>query len=221
MSPRRYSRSEVDQILTRAAAHEVRLEKDGLRLEEIEAAAAEAGMDVALVRKAAAELVPSADDDEFPPYGGWNTFYVYRTIPTRLDEAGIDTVLPALRPLWGGHFEATMVGSTLSVTSNALGVARKLTVGKTKDGTEVRLDVSQHRPVLAPTISAGMGTFLVAGGLFVVGVLGPFAALAASALGIVAGYLVACHRARSNNAAEYAMSKRVVVAVAETIRDRS
>jgi hypothetical protein len=99
-----FDRNQAERVLGRAAALAVRSGEGDVSLAELEAAAVDAGLDAALVRRAATEL--ALELSEPPREFGMQTRLVRRrVIEHRLDRAQLERLLRRLDTFFGAHGE--------------------------------------------------------------------------------------------------------------------
>ncbi len=188
---RRYSEKEIGKILKRASelqrAEPARPDPAGLSLAELEEIAQEAGIDVANVRRAAAELGTRAGE-------GWDEkllgaplrFRVERLIPGELSADDLGGLVPVIQQAAGGVGQASVVGKTLTWSSKTSSQARSLQVLVMPRDGETLVRLEERSDSLAGQLhggivgGAGLGIGIPAG-------IGAGAATASVALGLGAG----------------------------------
>ncbi len=188
MSERRYDEREVARILEGAASQEralVRANPQGLTLAELEQAAAEAGLDPAMVRQSAAALDAPRDA---------KVVVVERVIPAGAlppTAALLAAVRAAVGP--GGVGSAAEGGETFAWRGQLDGQQAEVTVAPTGGRSVVRVRVALDAVAQASharwTLGVGGGAGVVAFAALV-GAVGALAALPAAAL-VGAGYAMA------------------------------
>ncbi len=160
---RRYDDAEVRRLLARAAelqeAGGRTARAGGLTLPELEAVAAEAGLDVGALRQAAAEL-------EAQP--GWGAaiagapmrIHLERVLPFEVPTSAFDGLLPIIQSTLPLRYTVSQVGRTLAWSAN-----------EGEDSRRVQVTVSVHDGQTRILIEERLGA--LAGGLFG-GVVGGF-----------------------------------------------
>lgn len=168
-----FSEPEIAQILQRAADRQAEAARavptTGLTLGEIEALAAEAGLDVAHVRAAAAELAPVSPAERSRSA---THVFVERTLEVPLTDAGWDEAVAELRNRFGkagmaayapGNApsgEVTVVGKNREWShTDGLGVETRVLA--TDRGATARLRISQRVGMMSE-----LGDGVLVGGLF-------------------------------------------------------
>jgi hypothetical protein len=127
---RRYSDEEVQQLLERAAELEAehrssRTPRDGPTLRDLEGIAAEAGIDPALLRRAAEELegspaaalAPLARGTPSRFLGAPATVEYVRTVPVEATGPILESLIPLIRHATDGRGQCTVAGRTLTWVS--------------------------------------------------------------------------------------------------------
>ena len=122
--PRRYSEKEAGRILRMAAemqrAEPSAADPSGFSLAELEEVAREAGIDPAVVRRAASRLdVPRSENIGSALAGGPLSIRVEREIPGEFPAERFDTLVPLIQSAspWQGH--AGVVGKSLTWSARA------------------------------------------------------------------------------------------------------
>lgn len=166
-SRRRYSEKEVGRLLKRA----VELQRtapappttSGLTLEELEAAAAEAGLDPALVRQAAAELEGGLPVGAGPKLGQALAgapvrIVLERSLPGELPPAAFASLVPAIQAASDAPGQASQVGSTLTWHSQSSSNVRSLQViiSTHDDRTLIRIE-ERYGGLVAAVFGGGLG----------------------------------------------------------------
>jgi hypothetical protein len=192
---KRYSDLDTARILTRAAelsAHHAIGAREGSSLEELEHIAKEAGLDVAMVRRAALDLAQdeSGNDPDLLRSG----FHLCAEVDGTLDDAGRQAVLHEVR----ARFPLARVKATaasLLVLESPFGVLCSVASSGTTR-TRVVLDCNHH---FAPKISTKLSFALAVAPALVLATLGETLAEAAliaagtsMATAMLAGIVWAC-----------------------------
>jgi hypothetical protein len=200
MSERRYDDREVARIFEGAASAELaRPTPHGLTLPELERVAVEAGLDPALVRRAASELDlqrTATPGDRWR--GGPKTLVVERVIDGELAPDAPDALLAAVRAATGagGMGTASTVGRTFTWRGQLDGAQADVGVtaaqGRTTVQVRVALDALSQNAFAAWFLAAGGG----GGFLAFAALVNPIGAAALLPAGAVAGagYLLARRR---------------------------
>jgi hypothetical protein len=122
--PRRYSEKEAGRILRRAAemqrAEPSAADPSGFSLAELEEVAREAGIDPAVVRRAASQLdVSRSESVSSALAGGPLSIRVEREVPGEYPAERFDTLVPMIQNVspWQGH--AGVVGKSLTWSARA------------------------------------------------------------------------------------------------------
>ena len=128
---RRYSEHEVALIIRRAAElqrDEVepnRTDSAGLSLAQLEQVAREAGLDPALVRRAAVDLdTRTTAVEPSPVLGAARTLRLERTIRGELPEEEYETLIEAIRRAYADNGYVSVLGRTLAWSSSPAGHRR-------------------------------------------------------------------------------------------------
>jgi hypothetical protein len=185
---RRYDETEVGRLLKRATELQqnlpARMRPAGLTLDELTDIAAEAGIDVALLRQAAAEL--DAQPNALGPRigaalaGAPLRFVLERTLPFEAPEAVFAELLPELQAASGGAGQAGQLGRTLTWSASSIAGPHGLQVTvAVRSGTTV-VRIEERHTALAGALlgggGAGVGTGIGIGvGGTIGGVLGSVA----------------------------------------------
>jgi hypothetical protein len=164
--PERYSEEEVGLILRRAA--EIQAGRS-LTLPELEAAASEAGIDGALVRRAAVEVRTRRSTDELQLHGVFGqTQLVYeRTVAGLVGPGDWDELVAEIRRQLGGHGIVESLGKELVWRSQKLSgeAGRDIRVSVFARRTHTVIRVEERTGALAGGLYGG-----IMGGGFGVGV---------------------------------------------------
>ncbi len=157
----RYTEEEVGLILSRAAAAQA---GRSMTLPELEAAASEAGIDTALVRRAASDIRSRSDAPAVPSTGVFGpTILVYeRRVPGRVDAGAWQDIVSEIKRRTKAEGGVEQLGKELVWASRRRnGVGRELQVVVTprRDHTLVR--VEERTGALAGGVYGGImgGTF--------------------------------------------------------------
>lgn len=193
----RYSQDQVETILRRAAELQAQSlgpgeSRGGMTLDEVEAAAAEAGLDRALVRRAATDVagggggsaaLVEADANRARPWlGGPLEWRIERTVPGEFPVESFDRLGEVLRLSGLEHGQVSVVGRSLTWTSGAQhdGMPTTTTViVSVRDGvTRVRLRAN-FRPLvggyfggIGGGVGGGVGWIAFGAGAVVAGPVG-------------------------------------------------
>jgi hypothetical protein len=225
---RRFDDREVALILKTAAELQVAdgggsAARGGLSLAELEQIAGEAGIDPALVRRAAQRVTARPVAANNPWLGGPTTIVVERVVEGTLADDGNEAVLAAIRETSGELGEVSTIGRLFGWRGRVDGAK-----------AEVSVSAAEHRPTVRVRLlldEAALGSFMgigVAGGLggaFVsfaatLTAFGPGAFVVAGGVA-TAGYLLA-RRAFARAAAKYqARAIAIADAVAGTVAQTS
>jgi len=169
-----FSEQQIAQILQRAADKQAEAARavptTGLTLAEIEALAAESGLDVAHIRAAAAEIAPASPAERSRSA---THIFVERTLDAPLTDAGWDELVAELRNRFGKAGMAPYLpsnapsGDVAAVGKNrewshtdGLGVETRVLV--TDRGAQTRLRLSQRVGLMSEAGDSLMLTFTVA-----------------------------------------------------------
>jgi hypothetical protein len=158
---RRFSRSEVEQIVRRAAelqetSHDGRIEH-GASLSEIEQLAARVGLDPAHVRAATRELYQKVRPGLGQRFlGGPTQPRLRRVIPRALSDAQLETLLHAIQRETGAIGNVSTVGHTIIWTSGA-GQALRRSVSISSSGGETTILMDMNVGQLAGGLFGGIG----------------------------------------------------------------
>ncbi len=160
--PRRYTDDEVGEILKRATDIQHReappkAGSTGLTLAELQEIAAEAGIDPRHLQRAAADL------DSEPPSslgtalaGAPLTVRVERVLPGEFDEQDFERLLPEIQQASAGHGNATMVGRTLTWSSETSQRHRSLQITVSSMGGETLVRAEERLHGLAGALYGGL-----------------------------------------------------------------
>ncbi len=156
---RRYDDAEVRRLLKRTAELQrgggVSARAGGLTLPELEAVAAEAGLDVDALRQAAAEL-------EARP--GWGAavagapmrIHLERVLPFEVPNGAFDGLLPIIQSLLALRFQVSQVGRTLTWTANEPDSSRRVEVIVSVHAGQTRVLVEERLGALAGGLFGGV-----------------------------------------------------------------
>ncbi len=186
----RYGDKEIAKILKRASqlqrAAPSRPDPTGLSLAELEEVALEAGIDVANVRRAAAEVGRPLDTTLASQLlGAPLRLRLERVLPGELPDDAFETLVPILQTATGGAGLASQVGKSLTWASSGGNNSRRLQVLiAARDGeTLIRIEERSTDVALAIHLGIGSGGIAVAapGGLAVAASAGALAGLGVGA----------------------------------------
>jgi hypothetical protein len=197
---RRYDEQEVGRLLKRATELQqrapARMRPAGLTLDELADIAAEAGIDVALLRQAALELdtQPAGPGSRVGVAlaGAPLRFVLERTLPFETPARAFAELLPALQAASGGSGQAGVVGRTLTWTATTAGDPHGLQVTiAVRSGTTV-VRIEERHTALAGALIGGVGAGVGGGvgigvGGTIGGVLGSVALAVTLPVVIIAG----------------------------------
>jgi hypothetical protein len=166
-SSRRYSDEEVKQLLNRASELEsqgalVPAKVKGPTLVELESIASEAGIDPALVRRAALELdsptggFPAVSPEATGVLGAPLEFTLQRTVPGEVDTAVLESLVPHIQRVAEGIGHPSLMGRTLSWQSESPQKLRILQVSATVGRGETRLSIEERYSNMAQNLFAGI-----------------------------------------------------------------
>lgn len=184
----RYGDKEIAKILKRASqlqrAAPARPDPAGLSLAELEDVALEAGIDVANIRRAAAELGRPIDGSlESKLLGAPLVLRLERVVPGELPADAFDLLVPILQTSTNGTGQASQVGNSLTWSSSGGNNSRRLQVlvAVRDGGTLIRLEESSSDLAAALHIGIGSGSFAgaIPGGMAVAAAAGTLAGLGA------------------------------------------
>lgn len=166
--PRRYGEHEVARILKRAT--EIKQESparglggDGLTLQELEEIAAEAGIDVSHLRRAALELDTGELDSGFLTglVGEQLSVVMESTVEGELPDAGFEQVVVTIQAATREHGQPSLLGRTLTWRAETPGKTRtaQVTVSVRRGETHIRIEENLHQMAgaLHGGIDAGAG----------------------------------------------------------------
>ena len=151
--PRRYSDDEVSEILKHATdlqaeeSPQRHSEGTGMTLAEIQEIAAEVGIDPRHLQQAAARIDrPKTAGFWAKVAGGPAVVSVERVVPGELSEADFARIVPEIQRVSLGHGNATLVGSTLTWSSETTQRQRtaQVTVASQDGETLIRAEESLH-----------------------------------------------------------------------------
>lgn len=160
--PRRYDEDEVRRILERATELQRELPAatapEGLTLDELEEAAAEAGIERPLIRRAARELDTAAEES-----GPWTalagaplTIVLERTLPGEVSTDVFGDLAAEIERSLGIHGEPTVLGHTLSWRAESAGTTRFVHVMVTTRDGETHIRVGERLQGLAGGVFGGL-----------------------------------------------------------------
>jgi class 3 adenylate cyclase len=164
---RRYTDEEVRELLKRASE----LEKDGRtltsssegpNLPELEAIAAEAGMNPVAVREAARELELKSLDGVVPSKGPSGLLgaplavQLKRTVPGEASGSVLESLIPVLRRASEGRGEPALQGRTVSCHSTTADKIRSLMVTASAAGGGTHLVIEERYTNMAWSIHGGL-----------------------------------------------------------------
>ena len=154
-SGRRFSDTEVAQIIERAS----RLQQDtlpsdssaGMSLAELEQIAREAGIDPALVRRAASDLDQQRNEEPVSRLaGGPTTLHMERTVEGELVPEAHESIVAEIRRTLGDAGSAAAFGRTLEWTMTTPGIHRRdlhtvrVTIAPRNGRTTISIDEPLH-----------------------------------------------------------------------------
>lgn len=184
----RYGDKEIAKILKRASqlqrAEPARPDPSGLSLAELEDVALEAGIDVANIRRAAAELGRPIDGSLGAKLlGAPLALRLERVLTGELPADAFDLLVPILQTSTNGTGQASQVGNSLTWSSSGGNNSRRLQVlvAARNGETVIRLEESSADVALALHLGIGSGSLggAVPGGMAVAGAAGALAGLGA------------------------------------------
>jgi hypothetical protein len=160
--PRRFSETDTDAILRRAA--ELASGADtpvqrGLTIEEMEALANEAGLDPELVRRAAREVGVRKAQDVSPWVGSPRRILLERVIPGELAEEVWESMVGEIQRTFGGVGYASQIGRTRTWTVAPTGPrahTRVLSVTATSHQGQTIVRVDESLSQLAGQVIGGL-----------------------------------------------------------------
>ncbi len=164
---RRYDDAEVRRLLARAAELQegggLAGRAGGLTLPELEAAAAEAGLDVAALRQAAAELdaQPGRGAAAAAAFAGAPmTIRLERVLPFEVPTTAFDGLLPIIQSALPLRFQVSQVGRTLTWSANEPESSRRVEVIVSVHDGQTRVVIEERLGAIAAGIFGGfMGGF--------------------------------------------------------------
>lgn len=165
---RRYTDEEVRQLLLRASELESQSTRlptpaDGPTLSDLEVIASEAGLDPALLRKAAQEL--DVDRTGAPPAAGSagslflgapHTLEYDRAVPGEASNALLEALVPLIQRAAGGMGQPSLMGRTLSWVSADPQRTRVLQISVSARRGETRIAVQERYGNLAGALFGGI-----------------------------------------------------------------
>lgn len=160
---RRYDDDQVGRILRRAT--ELQKEESsgpsgarGLSLSELEEIAGEAGIDPALVRRAAREMETRVGGESPWTFliGEPPTIVLERTVPGELDEEGFESVARAIRLHAGVQGQPSLLGRILTWRAETPSHSRTLQVTVSCRGGETHIFVEERLHQLASGLFGGL-----------------------------------------------------------------
>jgi len=163
---RRYTDEEVRELLKRASelgkdGRTLTSSSEGPNLPELEAIAAEAGMNPVAVREAARELELKSLDGAVPSKGPSGLLgaplavQLKRTVPGEAAESVLESLIPVLRRASEGRGEPTLQGRTLSCHSTTSDSTRSLMVTASVAGGGTHLVIEESYTNMAWSIHGG------------------------------------------------------------------
>jgi hypothetical protein len=209
LASRRYTDKEVARIFKDASElqqHETTAESTvGLSLAELEAVAREAGLDPALVRRAAANLDTRVSDDEKPSrvLGAPKTLVLERTIEGEIPVEEYEVLALEIQRMLGGLGTASTFGRSFQWTSAPTGRRRsglrvvQVTVAPRNGYTTIRIEEPMQQVAVAlfagsmggigmgvmPLVGVGAGT----AASMAIGTAGAIAIAGAACVGFLGG----------------------------------
>lgn len=164
--PRRYSDDEVTELLKRAtdiqhADPSHRPGTGGITLAELQEVALEAGIDPKHLQRAAAELDTPRDLEISDKLAGTRlTVVAERVVPGELSDGDFSKILPEIQRASPGHGNASMVGTTLTWSSDTTQRMRSLQVTVACSDGETLIRAEERLHGLAGSLFGGlMGGF--------------------------------------------------------------
>ena len=186
---RQYTDREVRLILKSAVemqerrADQTEDQSEGMSLVELERAAVEAGLDPALVRKAAAELdAPRAPGGGNAFLGGPGEILLERVVNVAIDPRRFDALLDVVRAVTHGVGELSAVGRQFGWKGRLDGAKTEVNISAGEQQTTFRVRVALDE--------VAVGHFMLKGSLFGVGgglIGGAAAAAAFGPIGLAVG----------------------------------
>lgn len=162
-APRRYTDEEIRAVLERAAeiqhVEPSPSERSGLTLAQLESVAKQAGIDVAAVRRAAAELGTDVDAGSSlvrTIAGAPTRVVLVRSVPGERSAAELEALIPAIQNAAGMSGTANLVGHTLTWQVQSPNAARELQVMVTSRNGETRIRVEEGYGNLAGGLFGGV-----------------------------------------------------------------
>lgn len=131
----RLSRADAERVLALAASRQLRAQADSVSVEELAAAARDAGIDPAHVRAASRELVPR---DEARLYGMRTRVLRRRWLERTLDQAALENLGTRLDAIFGAHGRRSVDAGGLTWS------ARHVHVTVEHDGEGTRIQISER-----------------------------------------------------------------------------
>ncbi len=164
---RRYTDEEVKRLLTRASELETQgtslpAKIDGPTLTDLEAIASEAGIDPALVRRAARELdSPSGGVTLFAPQssvflGAPTVFELERTVYGEVSSSVLERLVTHIQRAADGMGHPSLLGKTLTWQSQDASKTRILQVSVSVGRGETRLSIEERYGNLAGALFGGI-----------------------------------------------------------------
>jgi ribosomal protein L13E len=159
---RRYDESEVARILERATELQrhapSRTGGRGLTLSELEEVAVEAGIDPAVIRRAALELdTPSTPAGAWPKIlGGPTTVFLARTVPGEVVADDFGLLVEVIQRSAGSHGQPGIVGRTLTWTADTPTRSRSLQITVASRRGETHIHIQERLQQLAGQLFGGV-----------------------------------------------------------------
>jgi class 3 adenylate cyclase len=164
---RRYTDEEVRELLARASelgkdGRTLTSSSEGPNLPELEAIAAEAGMNPVAVREAARELELKALDGVVPSKGPSGLLgaplavQLKRTVPGEASGSVLESLIPVLRRASEGRGEPALQGRTVSCHSTTADSTRSLMVTASAAGGGTHLVIEERYTNMAWSIHGGL-----------------------------------------------------------------
>lgn len=237
--PRLYDEKEVGKLLKRATELQ---REDGIRgragggmsLAELEEIGAEAGIDPAFLRRAAAELASGDVDPTLweQVAGEQMTLVREAVLPGELPPEGFERVVAAIQQSSREHGQPSLLGRTLTWQAETASKARtiQVTVSVRTGETHVRVEERLHQMasgvVVGTTMGGGMGLGMGVGLPLALNALGSALLGVAIPLGTVAVAFIASREiyrqvVRRRRRAVAALTEAVVTAVENAIAEHT
>jgi hypothetical protein len=226
--PRLYSDREVQLILKSAVELQMRADEfhqpaGGMSLEQLEQVAREAGLDAAVIRRAAAQLELANDSGINVLLGSPDHVIAERTVDFAIEQSEFDRLLEVARSMSREVGEVSTVGRQFGWKGSLDGAKTDVTVSVSDHSTTVRVRIDLENEVmghfmLKGVLGGGMGGVVGAGAIASLTGVGALAIAAGAVVG-GAGYLWARRGLRKSAASYRARAEELVEALVARARD--